>query len=157
MSSTNGAAPAVAVDGTDEAFGDAFTRLADSVVVVPPTRNGALPIETWSEGPARAEIEELDVEKEPVPLEEQDGLDDPVRMYLREIGKVHLLSGADEKRLARQMEEAKHLAAIEQALARTARPPAHRTGDRSSRSSSSTATRRSARSSSARTSASRRR
>ncbi len=109
----NGAAPAVAVDGTDEAFGDAFTRLADSVVAVPPSRNGALPIETWSEGPARAEIEELDVEKEPVPLEEQDGLDDPVRMYLREIGKVHLLSGSDERRIARQMEEAKHLAATD--------------------------------------------
>ena len=41
-----------------------------------------------------------------VPLEEQEGIDDPVRMYLREIGKVYLLSGADEKRLARQMERA---------------------------------------------------
>ncbi|MEX2159261.1 MAG: RNA polymerase sigma factor RpoD [Dehalococcoidia bacterium] len=35
-------------------------------------------------------------------------------MYLREIGKVLLLSAADEKRLARQMEEGKHLQEIEQ-------------------------------------------
>src|SRR5688572_29363305 len=33
-----------------------------------------------------------------VPLEDQEGIDDPVRMYLREIGKVFLLSAADEKR-----------------------------------------------------------
>ena len=109
----NGAAAAAAIDGTDEAFGDAFTRLADSVVAVPPSLNGALPADTWSEGPDRAEIQELAAEKEPVPLEEQDGLDDPVRMYLREIGKVHLLSGSDERRIARQMEEAKHLAATD--------------------------------------------
>src|SRR3954452_5633681 len=48
-----------------------------------------------------------------VPLEDQEGIDDPVRMYLREIGKVFLLSAADEKRLARQMEEGQHIEAIE--------------------------------------------
>src|SRR2546428_6258062 len=42
-------------------------------------------------------------------LETQEGIDDPVRMYLREIGRVYLLTAADEKRLARQMEEAKYL------------------------------------------------
>jgi RNA polymerase primary sigma factor len=35
-------------------------------------------------------------------------------MYLREIGKVYLLSGADEKRLARHMEEGTHIQQIEQ-------------------------------------------
>ncbi len=34
-------------------------------------------------------------------------------MYLREIGKVYLLSADDEKRLARQMEETKHVERIE--------------------------------------------
>jgi RNA polymerase primary sigma factor len=48
-----------------------------------------------------------------VPLEDQEGIDDPVRMYLREIGKVFLLSAADEKHLARQMEEGQHIEAIE--------------------------------------------
>ena len=46
--------------------------------------------------------------------EETEGIDDPVRMYLREIGKVYLLTADDEKHLARQMEEGLHLEAIEQ-------------------------------------------
>ncbi len=46
-------------------------------------------------------------------LEEQEGIDDPVRMYLREIGKVALLTADGEKRLARQMEEGEHLEALE--------------------------------------------
>jgi len=47
----------------------------------------------------------------PVPTG-QDGAD-PVRQYLDEIGKVDLLSYADEKRLGRHIEEARHVAAIE--------------------------------------------
>ena len=49
--------------------------------------------------------------------EEGDGIDDPVRMYLREIGKVFLLSAADEKFLARQMEEGNWIHDIEEAFA----------------------------------------
>jgi len=98
----------------DDAINGVFTRLSDSVVVLAAAnRNGAIAPSVWAEGPERADIEEEEVEKEAVPLEEQEGIDDPVRMYLREIGKVYLLSGADEKRLARQMEEAKHLDHIE--------------------------------------------
>ncbi|GBD14991.1 RNA polymerase sigma factor SigA [bacterium HR25] len=55
-----------------------------------------------------------DVERELEELEE--GVDDPVRMYLREIGKVSLLTAADEKFLARQMEEAKFIKRLEEAL-----------------------------------------
>tara|TARA_Y100000588_G_scaffold111877_2_gene122747 strand:- start:554 stop:2164 length:1611 start_codon:yes stop_codon:yes gene_type:complete len=36
-------------------------------------------------------------------------LDDPVRMYLREIGRVRLLTSADERSLARKIEGGKHL------------------------------------------------
>jgi len=43
----------------------------------------------------------------------EEGIDDPVRMYLREIGRVYLLSADDEKRLARSMEEGKYLRLIE--------------------------------------------
>ena len=46
--------------------------------------------------------------------EEGDGIDDPVRMYLREIGKVFLLSAADEKFLARQMEDGNWIHDIEE-------------------------------------------
>ena len=49
--------------------------------------------------------------------EEGEGIDDPVRMYLREIGRVFLLSAADEKYLARQMEEGNWLHDIAEAFA----------------------------------------
>ena len=79
------------------------------------TRPATLDVETWVE-PEVAKLEEEEPEKgvEPnVDLEDQEGIDDPVRMYLREIGKVSLLTAADEKRLARQMEEGKHLQRLE--------------------------------------------
>ena len=56
--------------------------------------------------------------------EETEGIDDPVRMYLREIGRVFLLSAADEKFLARQMEEGNWIHDIEEEfLAERGRPP----------------------------------
>lgn len=59
---------------------------------------------------ADADIEgEVDVEPD---LEIPDMIDDPVRMYLREIGRVHLLTARDERTLARSMEcgiQIKHL------------------------------------------------
>ena len=42
-------------------------------------------------------------------LDAAHGIEDPIRTYLREIATRYLLSGADEKRLARQIEEAKHI------------------------------------------------
>ncbi len=45
--------------------------------------------------------------------DESEGIDDPVRMYLREIGKVYLLTADDEKHLARQMEHGLHIEEIE--------------------------------------------
>jgi RNA polymerase primary sigma factor len=104
----NGAAP----EASDDAFGEVLSRISDSVAALKIPSAATPPPDPWAEGPDRAEIEEEE-EKETVPLEEQEGIDDPVRMYLREIGKVQLLSGADEKRIARQMEEAKHIVAIE--------------------------------------------
>src|SRR3989304_5902837 len=56
---------------------------------------------------------ELEEQAEP---EAPDGIDDPVRFYLSEIGQPDLLSSADEKRLARQIEEANHIQAITQFL-----------------------------------------
>jgi RNA polymerase primary sigma factor len=70
----------------------------------------------------RADDEEDEEEdEEPVALltEETEGIDDPVRMYLREIGKVYLLTADDEKHLARQMEEGIHLREIEEAYIET--------------------------------------
>jgi RNA polymerase primary sigma factor len=47
-------------------------------------------------------------------IAEQDITDDPVRIYLHEIGRVHLLTAEDEKNLARRMEAGKYLSLIKQ-------------------------------------------
>ncbi len=52
---------------------------------------------------------DLDIELPTEEIAEQDITDDPVRIYLHEIGRVHLLTGEDEKNLARLMEESKYL------------------------------------------------
>ena len=49
-------------------------------------------------------------------VDEAVGIDDPVRMYLREIGKVTLLTAEDERRLARAMEEWIHVDVIRDTL-----------------------------------------
>jgi RNA polymerase primary sigma factor len=81
--------------------------------------------------PAKLDEEDEEEDEEPekdleagLPLEDQEGIDDPVRMYLREIGKVSLLSADDEKRLARQMEEGKHLTRLEQSWMQSMGRPA---------------------------------
>jgi RNA polymerase primary sigma factor len=58
--------------------------------------------------------------------EEQEGselIDDPVRMYLREIGRVTLLTAADERRLAKEIAAGKHIEKVEAELtAESGRP-----------------------------------
>ncbi|HXK33752.1 MAG TPA: RNA polymerase sigma factor RpoD [Dehalococcoidia bacterium] len=110
----NGAAPA---DVTDASFGEVYARLADSVPAISASRATSISAEPWVAEPDQADIEDEELEKEELLDGAHEGLDDPVRMYLREIGKVYLLSGADEKRLARQMEDAKHIDAIEKHFA----------------------------------------
>jgi RNA polymerase primary sigma factor len=58
--------------------------------------------------PTTVELELLEAEPEteaPARAGEVEGLEDHIRVYLREIGRVHLLKWEDEKRLARAMEE----------------------------------------------------
>ena len=57
-------------------------------------------------------------------MEVVDLFDDPVRMYLREIGRVRLLKKADEFDLARRIEASKHVLELEATLsALEERPP----------------------------------
>ena len=57
-------------------------------------------------------------------VEEGEGVDDPVRMYLREIGRVMLLTAADEKFLARRIEEGNWIHDIEEGFSEEfGRPP----------------------------------
>ena len=56
-------------------------------------------------------------------MEGAELIDDPVRMYLREIGRVTLLTAADERRLAMQLGSGKHVEKAEKELfALTERP-----------------------------------
>ncbi len=68
-----------------------------------------------SEG-AAGESETEEQERSPDATETMEVLDDPVRMYLREIGRVRLLTSADERKLARQLEGGKHLQAVKSEL-----------------------------------------
>ncbi len=72
---------------------------------------------------AKEELEEIsaaveggDVEPEP-DLEIPDMIDDPVRMYLREIGRVHLLTAQGERTLARSMERCIQIKSLENEIA----------------------------------------
>jgi len=70
--------------------------------------------------PTAADLELLDAEPEseaPAQAGEVEGLEDHIRVYLREIGRVHLLKWEDEKRLARAMEEGAYLDELEEQLA----------------------------------------
>ncbi len=53
--------------------------------------------------------EEIDPSKEDLSVPEGVGIDDPVRMYLKEIGKVPLLDAEEEAALFKQMEEGTEL------------------------------------------------
>jgi len=77
------------------------------------------------EGAPWHEIRHLEIEKPEsapdleveTPLEqagEQEAVDDPVRMYLHEIGRVSLLTAVEEKDLARKMEEGRRVRQIKQ-------------------------------------------
>ena len=97
-----GSAPARTDEGTEEP--KAPPRI---------TSRTAIELEEWGE-PKAEKMEEA--QREVAGLELEEGIDDPVRMYLREIGKVHLLTAADEKRLARFMEESGYIQRIEDAF-----------------------------------------
>jgi len=57
-------------------------------------------------------------------LDASEMIDDPVRMYLREIGRVSLLKATEERTLAKSMEAAKHVLELEeQLMSPEGRPP----------------------------------
>ncbi len=90
---------------------DVFVPLAEGKTEVA-DELGLLP-----EEPTEADIWEAEPEIEVLEetgLELEEMIDDPVRMYLREMGRVSLLSAREEKLLARRMEEGKYIRRIEE-------------------------------------------
>jgi RNA polymerase primary sigma factor len=72
------------------------------------------PDEMWAKGKHFEEGKDeggldMDLEMPAEEVAEQDITDDPVRIYLHEIGRVHLLTASDEKNLAKRMEESKYI------------------------------------------------
>ena len=81
--------------------------LGQKAVLGPSAARSAMDVEGWGDSPKKSSVKEIDG------LSLEEGIDDPVRMYLREIGKVSLLTAQDEKRLARRMEERAYIQDIE--------------------------------------------
>ena len=109
-----------------EAAADGDSDEGDEPAIArPPAMAEAVDDESWdsNDGDTNAEssddsassgAEEAERESE---TEAQEVLDDPVRMYLREIGRVNLLKAEQEKELARQIEGGKHLNLIKKEAA----------------------------------------
>ena len=101
----------------------AGTALADALAVV-----AAIPDEAQEPAPAdikatENEAKEAEEEAQQEDMEGAELIDDPVRMYLREIGRVTLLTAADERRLALQLASYKHIDKGEkELLEQTGRP-----------------------------------
>ena len=78
------------------------------------------PEDEWEQkapaAPPAVEKEEPPQESEEQEVEGTEVLDDPVRMYLREIGRVHLLTFRDERVLARKMEGGRHVDKLDKEL-----------------------------------------
>ena len=71
----------------------------------------------WPATPAQwTEARELELEAQRDIEVDAESMDDPVRMYLREIGRVSLLNAENEKILARAAEGSKELHALEKLL-----------------------------------------
>ena len=105
------------------------TEFESDTEVEIPVEDEAEPSELWREA-RHLEVEKpelpvgLDLELPLEGLGEQEVVDDPVRMYLHEIGRVHLLTAQEEKVLAKKMEEGNLLCEITQDwLQRDERPP----------------------------------
>jgi RNA polymerase primary sigma factor len=80
----------------------------------------AAPEEAELEGPTE---EELEAEPAIEAAEEQEVGDDPVRLYLHEIGRVQLLTAHDEKAIARKIELGKRIHEVRRELEKQGKHP----------------------------------
>ncbi len=111
-------------DGMEEDGRDPLTKaIAESAIALAGRERE---VEDWTtlsseailpKEPTPSELEEAEAEvKTAVEIDDHAMLDDPVRMYLREIGRVSLLTAHDERVLAKKMEAGRFLRRIEHAF-----------------------------------------
>ncbi|HJP27265.1 MAG TPA: sigma-70 factor domain-containing protein, partial [Dehalococcoidia bacterium] len=108
------------LDGNETDDDDTGDRAAPAVLRSSAVAASVSDLETWgskqSEGIAALNFNQM--------VEDSEISDDPVRMYLREIGRVGLLTAQDERFLARGMEISQRLADIQAEMAaQTGRMP----------------------------------
>lgn len=96
------------IELTTEQMEEIFVQLTDMGIEIHDDGSDILPLAERDEeatDPDAAAIAEVEVETEvDLSVPEGIGIDDPVRMYLKEIGRVQLLSAEEEVDLARRME-----------------------------------------------------
>ena len=101
--------------GEDETDGDSFSgenQRASMILAPTPPSNTISDLDSWDGSAAGARQRAEVVTLENVAAD-TDLTDDPVRMYLREIGRVELLTAQEERELARNLELRRIVAEIE--------------------------------------------
>ncbi|MDO8635560.1 MAG: sigma-70 factor domain-containing protein, partial [Dehalococcoidia bacterium] len=114
------------IDPLDELFPPLIGDIAIEGInkgIEPTPDPETMPPEDWAEIQKLEAEAEAEIEVEPA-IEKQEAIDDPVRLYLRDIGRVNLLKAADEKILAKQIEEGRYLERLrDKSFQEHGRPP----------------------------------
>ena len=119
MTELEGATKTVESEAAETATAVATDGVGLAAVAIAAAVEGlAVAADVAEEEPPNGAVAAVEAEPEE-PTEEMEGselIDDPVRMYLREIGRVTLLKAADERRLAQQLHSGKHVDKLEKEI-----------------------------------------